>query len=198
MAGWIKKLAKTISEKGGIFMFIRAQFSSQISSLTDFTVTLVLVNVFGLFYGYATFTGSVCGGIVNSIVNYKWTFKAQGIKKRYVAIKYLIVWVCSILFNTFGTILMTELISKIVPLKELLGENLFVVSKIVVSLLVGFLWNYNMQRLFVYKNRDFGKYLKKVGIKTHDIEDVEPEKNELDAVKSPKELCMNEHDDKAI
>jgi hypothetical protein len=29
---------------------------------------------------------------------------------------------------------------------------LFVFSKIVVSLLVGFLWNYNMQRVFVYKN----------------------------------------------
>lgn len=142
-------------------MFLRAQFSSQISSLTDFAVTLILVNVFGLFYGYATFTGSVCGGIVNSIVNYKWTFKAKGVKKTHVAIKYLVVWICSILFNTFGTILMTELISKIVPLKDLLGDNLFIVSKIIVSLLVGFIWNYNMQRLFVYTDRDFRKYFRK-------------------------------------
>ena len=58
-------------------MFIRAQFSSQVASTTDFLVTILLVKLFGVYYVYATFTGSVCGGIVNCIINYKWTFKSK-------------------------------------------------------------------------------------------------------------------------
>ncbi len=139
MVDWIKKSAKAFSEKGGIFMFIRAQFSSQIASATDFLVTILLVKLFGVYYVYATFTGSVCGGIVNCVINYKWTFKSKECKKRHVMVKYF----------------MTETISRNPWVQETLKhyiDDLFVFSKIVVSLLVGFLWNYNMQRVFVYKN----------------------------------------------
>ena len=71
MVDWIKKSARAFSEKGGIFMFIRAHFSSQVASTTDFLVTILLVKLFGVYYVYATFTGSVCGGIViaSSITN---------------------------------------------------------------------------------------------------------------------------------
>jgi putative flippase GtrA len=161
MADWIKKVVKTISGKGGIFMFLRAQLSSQLSSITDFLVTILLVKLLDLYYVYATFTGSVCGGITNCIVNYRWTFKAIGVKKRYVAFKYLMVWCGSIFFNTSGTYLMTELLKKITWLSEITGhlfDDIFIVSKIVVSLIVGFVWNYNMQRIFVYRDRNFKKY----------------------------------------
>ena len=136
-------------------MFIRAQFSSQIASATDFLVTILLVKLFGIYYVYATFTGSVCGGIVKCIINYKWTFKSKECKKRHVMVKYLLVWIGSILLNTWGIYFMTETISKNPWVQETLKhyiDDLFVFSKIVVSLLVGFLWNYNMQRVFVYKN----------------------------------------------
>ena len=97
MVDWIKKSARAFSEKGGIFMFIRAQFSSQVASATDFLVTILLVKLFRIYYVYATFTGSVCGGIVNCIINYKWTFKSKECKKRHVIVKYLLVWIGSIL-----------------------------------------------------------------------------------------------------
>jgi len=87
----------------------------------------------------------------------------MSLKKRYVAIKYISVWLCSIYFNTSGVYLMTELLRK-TQLTEWLGhffDNIFIVSKIVVSLLVGYVWNYNMQRVFVYKNQDFKKYFTK-------------------------------------
>lgn len=102
MVDWIKKSARAFSEKGGIFMFIRAQFSSQVASTTDFLVTILLVKLFRVYYVYATFTGSVCGGIVNCIINYKWTFKSKECKKRHVIVKYLLVWIGSILLNTWG------------------------------------------------------------------------------------------------
>ena len=163
MANWIRKTIEAISVKRGFFTFLRAQLSSQLSSFTDFTVTIVLAKVIHVFYVYATFTGSVCGGIVNCIVNYRWTFKSLSVKKRYVAIKYISVWIGSIYLNTSGIYLMTELLRR-TQLNEWLGhlfDNVFIVSKIVVSLLVGYIWNYNMQRVFVYKNHDFKKYFKK-------------------------------------
>jgi len=155
MFRWIKKSAKTISSKGGIFTFLRAQLSSQLSSSTDFLVTIILANIFNLFYVYATFIGSVCGGITNCVVNYRWTFKAMNIKKRYIAIRYLMVWSGSIFLNTFGTYLMTEFFKKIpllMKVPDFFYGNIFIMSKLIVSLLVGFVWNYNMHRLFVYKN----------------------------------------------
>lgn len=157
-----------MSEKGGIYMFIRAQFSSQAASLTDFAITIVLAKFFGMYYVYATFFGSVCGGIINCIVNYRWTFKAQGSKKRYIAIKYLLVWMGSIFLNTWGTYLLTESIGKSPWIQSILKQyidDLFLFSKAIVSILVGFFWNYNMQRIFVYRNRNFKKLFFRTKIK---------------------------------
>lgn len=161
MAHWIKKIVRKISTQKGIFTFLRAQLSSQLASFTDFLVTIVLVNVFHFYYVYATFTGSVCGGITNCVVNYRWTFKVMDVKKRYVAIRYLIVWGGSIFLNTSGIYLMTELLKKIISFAEFptyFADNIFIISKIVVSLLVGFFWNYNMHRFFVYKNLNLGRF----------------------------------------
>ena len=152
-------------------MFLRAQFSSQLASITDFSVTIILANTIitksssgDNYYVYATFLGALCGGVVNCMINYKWTFKTNSVKKRYVAIKYILVWIGSIILNTYGTYLSTELLKTWGALQEFLGhffDDVFIVCKLIVSLLVGFLWNYNMQRLFVYRNRNIGNFFKK-------------------------------------
>lgn len=164
MFNWIKKAARSFSEGGGIFMFLRAQFSSQIASLTDFLVTILLAKFTNLYYVYATFTGSVCGGIINCIVNYKWTFKSTDSNKWHVTIKYILVWIGSILLNTWGTYLLTEALGKIPWVRDTLSNyfgDYFLFSKVVVSLLVGFLWNYNMQRVFVYRSHNIKLLFKK-------------------------------------
>lgn len=180
MADRIKKITKTVSEKGGIFMFLRAQFSSQLSSLTDFTITILLTNIFGVFYGNATLFGNISGGIVNCIINYKWTFKAQGSKIQHVAVKYLMVWLVNLFLNREGTVLVTELVTNWIPVDSLpaiIANNIFLVPKIIVSLIVGFGWNYNMQRLFVYKNRDYKKIFKRNSTKLSDNSDSDMDKS---------------------
>lgn len=167
MVDRIKKTVKKINEKEGVFTFLRAQFSSQLSSLTDYVISFVLVNAFGILYGYAILLGSVSGGLVNCVINYKWTFKAQGSKIKYVVIKYLMVWLVNLFLNWKGTILVTELVLKWIPVENLpdfIVNNVFLIPKAIVSLIVGFGWNYNMQRLFVYKDRDYKKYLIKMGL----------------------------------
>lgn len=168
MSNWIKKATHAVNEKGGFFTFLRAQFSSQISSQFDFLVSIICANVFGIFYGNATMIGNIAGGILNCTINYKWTFKAQGIKVKYVLIKFLLVWLGSIILNRQGTIIFTEVAMKWVPvesLPDIVIKNIFLIPKIVVSIIVGLVWNYNMQRIFVYKDRNFRKYLTKLGFK---------------------------------
>lgn len=157
MGNRIRELGKKISENGGVFMFVRAQFSSQIASICDFFVTIVLATVFNFYYVYATFLGAVCGGIINCIVNYKWTFKSKEPSKSRVAFRYFLVWIGSIFLNTAGTYILTESLMRIPWMRAFIDqyfEDFFIIPKIIVSLLVGFLWNYNMQRTFVYKSRD--------------------------------------------
>lgn len=157
----IKKIINNLHQKGGLFMFLRAQLSSGISSSIDFTVTIMLAKVFGMYYVYSTFIGSVCGGIVNCSIGYLWTFKSEA-KKRYVIVKYLMVWVCSICFNTYGTYLATESLKRSIWATEFFGgwfDDVFIASKIVVSIIIGLVWNYNMERIFVFRDLNIKKVL---------------------------------------
>ena len=69
--------------------------------------------------------------------------------------KYSFVWIVSIALNTWGTYFLTEWLTRMPWLNRLLSsyiDDLFIFSKIVVAVLVALLWNYQMQRLFVYRN----------------------------------------------
>ena len=59
---------------------------------------------------------------------------------------------------------MTEWLTDMNWVNGLLGQyidNVFILSKIVVAVLVALFWNYHMQRLFVYKNHHIIKRLLK-------------------------------------
>lgn len=156
MGGWLKKIARMISREGGFFMFLRAQLSAQMATIADFLVTILLVRLFEVYYVYATLGGAVYGGIVNGVINYKWTFKSKG-KKTNIAVKFIIVWLCSIWLNTWGTYMMTESLAKIPWVRDTLSlyfGDFFIIPKVVVAVIVAVCWNYNMQRLFVYRDID--------------------------------------------
>jgi len=173
MDNWVTNSAKTVSNKGGIFTFLRAQMSSQLASIVDNFVAFALANILAFvfhkpsayFVLRATFIGQICGGITNCVVNYRWTFKSMNVKKRYVAVRYLIIWVISLFLNTAGTVLLTKLLNNstwISDLPNFLSNNVFMIPKLVVSLLVGFIWNYNMHRLFVFKNLNIKQHFLKI------------------------------------
>jgi putative flippase GtrA len=164
MVYWLKKSAAFINRRGGFFIFLRAQFSSQLSSIFDFLTTILIVRCIDVYYVYASFFGSVCGGIFNCIVNYQWTFRANDCKIKYVIMKYTFVWVGSILLNTYGTYALTESLRSIPWVRNTLSyyfADFFLVPKIIISLLVGFFWNYQLQRIFVYRNTDFRRLANK-------------------------------------
>lgn len=144
-----------------IWLFLKAQLSAQLASLVDFIVTILLAKMLSVYYLYATFLGSVVGGIVNCIINYKWVFHAADCKKKDVALKYIFVWGGNILLNTWGTFALTEWLSDQCFVQSLLGlyvQNLFIFSKVLVAVLVAVFWNYQLQRIFVYRNHTFRKF----------------------------------------
>ena len=155
MCDWLRKVARMISQKGGFFMFLRAQLSAQMATIADFLVTILLVRLFEVYYVYATLAGAVYGGIVNCVINYKWTFKSTG-KKTNVAV--------SIWLNTWGTYALTESLAKIPWVRDTLSQyfgDFFIIPKMAVAVIVALFWNYNMHRFFVYRNINIGSLFRK-------------------------------------
>lgn len=135
--------------------FLKAILTAQFASVADFLVTVVLSSLLGVYYVVATAIGAVCGGITNCILNYRWVFPISDSRKRYIAAKYLFVWVCSLLLNTSLTYELTEWLrgtSFVVAILGVHNDQIYIASKIIVAVLVAFCWNYQMQRVFVYRN----------------------------------------------
>lgn len=73
------------------------------------------------------------------------------------------VWGGSILLNTWGTFALTEWLTGMHWVDGLLGHyinDVFILSKVIVAVLVAFFWNYHLQRVFVYRNHNFRKFIR--------------------------------------
>ncbi len=120
--------------------FFKAQASSLTASAVDYGVMVVLKEWVGLGYVRASILGTVSGGIVNFLMNRRWAFSARDKKMQSQIVKYVLVWFGNLYLVTQGMYLLTHY-----------GGISYWVSKIVVSLIVGFFYNYTLQKRFVFK-----------------------------------------------
>ncbi len=156
----LENLWHTFNRKEGIWTFIRFQFSSELSTGVDLLTTFLLAHLISLYYVYATLAGAVAGGIFNCIVNYRWTFHRDHYdKKKEIALKFFLVWAGSILLNTSGTWLLTESLRQWHWLEGVDWSVAFMYPRITVAILTGCIWNYGMQRFFVYRDNQWRKRL---------------------------------------
>lgn len=156
----------------GLLTFTKAMVSSQAASAVDIAVTFVLANVCHLYYLWSTVAGSICGALFNCHVNYKWTFRSNDCSRFNVLVKYVLVWLGSIALNTAGTYVLTEWIVRFHWTERLAAfafDNIFMVPKILVAVLVALGWNYVLQKHFVYRNCAFDRAVASLGrlIKKH-------------------------------
>jgi putative flippase GtrA len=121
--------------------FLKANISSSIASFLDYFVTIFLVHFFRVDVVIASATGTMCGGIINFLVGRNWVFESKKRKVQEQAIKYGVVWAGNFLLNTGGMYVLTTLLTVH-----------FVISKLFVSLMIGFGYNYTMQKKYVFKN----------------------------------------------
>ncbi|MFN3666625.1 MAG: GtrA family protein [Sediminibacterium sp.] len=120
--------------------FVKAQAASLAATIVDFTVFILLTTVFNCWYLAASITGTISGGIANFLLGRVWVFEAREGRVPMQAFKYLLVWAGNLLLVTGGVFVVKEYIG-LAPLT----------SKIIVSLIVGFTYNYMLQKKFVFK-----------------------------------------------
>lgn len=121
--------------------FLKANISSSIASFIDYLVTILLVNFFRVDVVIASTTGTVCGGILNFLIGRNWVFQSKKRKASQQAARYGLVWGGNLVLNTGGMYFLTKVL-----------EVHYVISKLFVSLIVGFCYNYTLQKKFVFKN----------------------------------------------
>lgn len=127
--------------------FVKAQFSSLGATAIDLTVTALLFRLAAFTPFWSTAAGAMCGGIINCIANYEWTFRGTDRTRRGVAIRYIVVWGASIFLNAWGMKLAISLIYH--SLTPPLGD--FLVVRFIIAIAVAIVWNFNLQKRWVYK-----------------------------------------------
>jgi putative flippase GtrA len=121
-------------------VFIKAQAASLIASGVDFLMTVFFVEVLQLKAVLAAALGTISGGMVNFSLGRYWVFKSATKPIPMQALKYLVVWIGNLLLNIGGMTIMIHYV-----------HANYMVSKILVSLLVGVFYNYLLQGKFVFK-----------------------------------------------
>lgn len=119
---------------------LKAQAASAAGTAVDFLVTIGLVAGLHCWYVLATALGNAAGGLTNFYLGRHLVFKVARQRARPQGVRYLVVWLGSMLLNAGGVYLLTEL----------LHAN-YLYSKLAVSLVVGIGFNYFMQLYFVFK-----------------------------------------------
>lgn len=150
------------TKKQGLFVFLRAQLSAQFATLVDFLLTFVCFRWFGLYYLLATSIGSIAGGVINCIINYKWTFATKDCSFKWVFFKYILVWIGSFVLNVGGVYLLVELLQDHTHLWERASSFYLMVVKIIVAVIIAVGWNYMLHRHFVFKDAHIQTTFKRI------------------------------------
>lgn len=150
--------------------FLRSAVSSQTSGWVDFICRFVFFTwiLSGVpdFYrsNLSVAIGAILGGVVNCLINYKFTFHASGQAVRAVAVKFFLVWAGSLLLNMYGTTFCAQAMSHWTWLLSLgfTEVGIFTAATLGVSLLVSWFWNFLLQRYFVFRPTRFDAYAMKI------------------------------------
>lgn len=157
-----KAVGKTLLQsKSLVPTFLRSALSSQASGWVDLGVGFVFfhwvfMNDMHLSW-LATAIGVVAGGIVNCILCYKFTFRADNVPWKAVVVKYFLVWIGNLILNSAGTQLLYMLFNHL-PFLEDWGfkpAGYYSAARLLMSLLVSWFWNFVLQRNWVYRPTRF-------------------------------------------
>jgi len=120
--------------------FLRYNIAAILATITDFLVFVILIEIFGIWYIVATILSALSGGITAFILNRNWAFTNKRGRLSKQAIRYFFVWGGSILLVTAGLFVLVESTN--------INE---IFSKIIISIAVGFGFNFLMYKYFVFK-----------------------------------------------
>jgi membrane protein YqaA with SNARE-associated domain len=122
--------------------FLKAQAASLAGTAADFIVTIILVEGLRVWPVAATMLGNAAGGLTNFYLGRNHVFKVSHHRAASQGVRYSVVWLGSLLLNAVGMYLLTDL-----------AHANYLLSKTVVSLLVGFGFNYPLHLYFVFRSK---------------------------------------------
>jgi putative flippase GtrA len=119
--------------------YIKAQAAAIIGSGADFLVSILLAEVFQCWYILANIAGNICGAALQFVLSRNWVFGAARGKVSYQAVKYIFFWAGNILLQAAGVFLF----------RRYSGMS-YLLSKTIISVMVGVTYNYFAQKKFVF------------------------------------------------
>lgn len=164
----IKKLGHNLIHDDGImFSFVRSGFAGFVTTFTDLLLRVIfyslILTALPEFYrsNISVAVGAVVGGIVNCIINYKFTFHASGQNTTLVAIKFVLVRVICVLLNMYGTTFIAQRLCdwQYLTDKGITNDDIFATTTFVVAMSVNIFWNFLMQRYYVFRTNRLDRYI---------------------------------------
>ncbi len=135
---------KKILPKINIVTFSKAQFSAFIGGVVDYGSMIFITEFIHIHYTISIIISGIIGAYVNFNINKKWSFATKdgcyAHNQIPQLIKFCIVVLNSIFLKTSGTFLLTNYL-----------RLDYKISRIVIDLIVSLLFNYNLQKKWVFK-----------------------------------------------
>jgi putative flippase GtrA len=120
---------------------VRAVMTSLSATMVDFFVSIFLNGILNVYYVTATSIGGLCGAATSFFMGRVWVFKKKTNKLKNQLLKFIFTNLVSIFLNTSGVFFIKEHFD--LP---------FFWSRILISVCVGFFFNFLMNRFFVFKS----------------------------------------------
>jgi putative flippase GtrA len=120
-------------------VLLRHQAGSFAATVVDFSVMIALVSLAGAAPAVGTAIGATTGGIVNFLLGRRWIFRATQYHPAPQAGRYAMVSLGGLVLNTCGVHVLAGVM-----------QYPYVAARLAVSFAVSVLWNFPLQRSFVF------------------------------------------------
>lgn len=119
--------------------FLKVQAASIAGSVLDYLLTIVLVSVLHWGYVLASLSGNILGAVTLFVLCRNWIFRPEKGNIRVQVIRFMLVFAGNMLLASIGIYLLTHYF-----------HIQYILSKTIVSVLLGVSYNYVMQKKFVF------------------------------------------------
>ncbi len=120
---------------------LRYNLSAATATATDFSTLAFCKEIIGMSPVIGTFIGALAGATVAFFLGRNWTFLNKEGKMSSQSTKFVLVVAGSILLNTFGEYLLTEVF--------VVGH--YMLARIITAATIGITYNFPLQRYFVFR-----------------------------------------------
>ena len=120
--------------------FFRYNISAILATAGDFLALIILTELLNVWYLLSTSIGALVGALTAFFLGRNWAFSAKQGKKSKQMFRYAIVATGSLLLNTFGVYMLTDL-----------ANIQYMISKSITALIVAFCFNYPLSKYYIFK-----------------------------------------------